>query len=54
MTWKDKALNHAKGEDPFESCGLLVVVKGKETYFACKNIAEYQKDMFTIDPVDYS
>jgi proteasome lid subunit RPN8/RPN11 len=54
MTWKDKALSHAKGEDPYESCGLLVVVKGKETYFACKNIAEDPKDMFIIDPEDWA
>ena len=30
MTWKDFALTHAKEQDPKESCGLLVNVKGKE------------------------
>ena len=40
MTWKDDALLAAKEADPNESCGLLVVLKGKEYYWACKNIAE--------------
>ena len=54
MSWKAKALVHAKEQDPKEACGLLVVVKGKETYFACKNIAEDPKDMFIIDPEDWA
>ena len=32
MKWKDIALVHAKEQDPKESCGLLVDVKGKEKY----------------------
>ena len=54
MSWEAKALVHAKEQDPKEACGLLVVVKGKETYFACKNIAEDPKDMFIIDPEDWA
>ena len=54
MTWKIKALEHAKEKFPCESCGLLVVVKGKETYFACENIAEDPKDIFIIDPKDWA
>ena len=54
MTWKDNALAHAKEQEPKESCGLLVVIKGKEKYFACKNLADQPKDMFIIDPADWA
>ena len=33
MIWKEKALEHAKQEDPKESCGLLLNIRGKEEYF---------------------
>ncbi len=54
MNWRDSALAAAKEADPKESCGLLVVLKGKEFYWACKNLAEDPGDQFILDPVDYS
>ena len=32
MSWKDVALAHAKEQDPKESCGLLIDIKGKEKF----------------------
>ena len=54
MSWKDVALAHAKEEDPKESCGLLVDIKGKEKYFPCKNLSNWSNQCFIIDPVDFA
>ena len=54
MTWKDKAAQHAKDCFPQESCGLLAIVKGKETYFPCKNLANNLCSYFIIDPDDWA
>ena len=32
MTWKTEAEKHAEECLPDESCGLLALIKGKETY----------------------
>ena len=53
MSWKDVALAHAKEQDPKESCGLLIEIKGKEKYFACKNLSTYSQQCFIIDPDDF-
>ena len=54
MTWKTDAVKHAEECMPKESCGLLAVIKGKETYWPCKNIAESGFEYFIIDPDDWA
>ena len=54
MTWKTDAAKHAEECMPKESCGLLALIKGKETYWPCKNIAESGFEYFIIDPDDWA
>ena len=53
MIWKNKALAHAKEQDPKESVGLLLNIKGKEIYFPCRNLALTAHQCFILDPEDY-
>tara|TARA_R100000781_G_scaffold46676_2_gene31428 strand:- start:3709 stop:4428 length:720 start_codon:yes stop_codon:yes gene_type:complete len=50
---KEKALAHAKEEDPKESVGLVHIVKGRERYFPCTNQADEPELHFCLDPNDY-
>ena len=53
MTWKNAALKHAKEQDPRESVGVLIVIKGKEQYYPCNNLSTYSQQCFILDPEDY-
>ena len=52
-TIKAQALIHAKEVFPKEAVGLLHVVKGKNRYFKCENIAATPDEHFILDPKDY-
>ena len=45
---------HAIAEFPRECCGLVAIIKGKERYLPCRNIAESQYENFVLHPEDYS
>lgn len=51
---RESAITHAIAAYPNESCGLVVVVKGKEKYVACKNLATSAKEQFKLDPKDWA
>ena len=54
INWKYIALEAAKKAYPKESCGLLVLTKGKKKYWPCRNTAKYPEQMFQICPIDYA
>ena len=53
MNWKEAALIHAKDQDPDESCGLLLNIRGKEKYYPCRNLSAQSDEYFILDPEDY-
>jgi proteasome lid subunit RPN8/RPN11 len=50
---KADIIRHIREELPKESCGLLILVKGKWAYRKCKNLSE-NNHSFIMDPLDYS
>ena len=52
--WQEEALIHAKAESPSEACGLIAIVKGRETFLPCVNVAPRKKDLFIIDPESWA
>jgi|TARA_R100000455_G_C6269095_1_gene124656 proteasome lid subunit RPN8/RPN11 len=54
MSWKDKAAEYAIQCLPKESCGLLAIINGKETFWPCRNLAETPEEYFVIEPEDWA
>ena len=52
-TTKAQAFEHALREMPRESCGLLIIRKGRQQYVPCRNMA-VGTDQFVIHPEDYA
>ena len=50
---KNQILEHAKEECPKESCGLIIIRKGRIVYKRCKNIADLPKECFVLADDDY-
>ena len=50
---KAAAEAHGTAEYPRESCGLVVIFKGRQQYHACRNIGE-GTDQFAMHPEDYA
>lgn len=46
-------VDHAKKEFPRESCGLIIIKRGKMIYWPCKNLAIKQAQ-FIMDPKDFA
>jgi len=49
-----QAISHAKDEYPRESCGVVIVFKGREKYYPCRNISLEPENSFELHPEDYS
>lgn len=51
---RNEIMAHAKDADPKEMCGLIHIVKGRQQYHRCGNIALTPDEHFVIDPEDYA
>lgn len=49
----DTIRDHAAQDYPREACGVVIIFKGKQRYFPCRNLAE-KNEHFVIAPEDYA
>ena len=54
MNWKESFKKYAQEQAPNEACGLLAIIKGKEKFWPCKNLAESKHEFFMLDPDDWA
>ena len=54
MFWKESFKKYATKQAQEEACGLLAIIKGKETFWPCKNLAEGKFEFFVLDPDDWA
>ena len=45
---------HAREAHPNESCGVVVVQKGRRRYIPCRNVSATPKEAFEVHPEDYA
>lgn len=53
-TTRAAIIEHAEAEFPREACGLVVVVRGKERYWPCRNVSVEPLGNFAMDAHDYA
>jgi proteasome lid subunit RPN8/RPN11 len=46
--------DHARAEYPREACGVIAIVKGKERYLPCRNLASTPQENFVLSPEDWA
>ncbi len=54
MDWKKSFKKFAKQKLPDEACGLVAIIKKKETFWPCKNLAKSSDSFFVLDPDDWA
>ncbi len=51
---KEAIIGHAKRDDPREACGIVHIIKGRQRYRPCRNIAATPSEHFILHPEDYA
>lgn len=54
MTWRTEAEDAGRAAYPGEACGLVAVVRGRERFMPCRNVATEPGEHFSIHPEDWA